>query len=320
MAYQGLDFEKPIYELERRIEELKKLSSVEGMDFSDEIKKLEKKAKRQVREVYTNLNRWQKTLLARHPDRPYTVDYINHMLTDFIELHGDRSFADDHSIVGGLAKLDGIRIMVLGQQKGRDTKDKIFRNFGMAHPEGYRKALRLMKLAEKFNKPVLTIVDTPGAFPGIGAEERGQAEAIARNLREMSGLRVPILVAVVGEGGSGGALGIGVGNRVLMQENAIYSVISPEGCASILWRTADKAPDAAEALKISAQDLKELGVIDEIVKEPLGGAQRDHKRAASTLRRAIRRHLRELKRFSPEELVEQRYKKFREMGRFKIVK
>lgn len=320
MAYQGLDFEKPIYELERRIKELKQMSEQGNLDFFDEIKKLEKKAKKQIREIHSKLNRWQRTLLARHPERPYTMDYINYMMTDFVELHGDRSFADDHSLVGGIAKLDGIRVVVLGQQKGRDTKEKIYRNFGMAHPEGYRKALRLMKLAEKFNKPVITLVDTPGAFPGIGAEERGQAEAIARNLREMADLKVPIIVAVVGEGGSGGALAIGVGNRVLMQENAIYSVISPEGCASILWRTADKAKDAAEALKITAYDLKELGVIDEIIREPLGGAQRNPKRAASTLRRALRRHLKELKKLSPEELIEQRYKKYRGMGRFKIVK
>jgi acetyl-CoA carboxylase carboxyl transferase subunit alpha len=318
MAYQGLDFEKPIYELERRIGELKKMAQDGDMDIKNEIRVLEKKTRRKIRDVHSKLNRWQRTQLARHPDRPYTMDYINLMLTDFIELHGDRNFADDHSIVGGMARLDGMPLMIIGQHKGRDTKEKIYRNFGMAHPEGYRKALRLMKMAEKFNKPVVTVLDTPGAFPGIGAEERGQAEAIARNLREMADLKVPIVSVVIGEGGSGGALGIGVGNRVLMMENAIYSVISPEGCASILWRTAGKAPEAAEAMKITAFDLKELGVIDEILKEPLGGAQRDPKRTASILRRALRRNLKELKELSPEELIEQRYQKFRVMGKFVI--
>lgn len=318
MAYQGLDFEKPIYELERRIEELKNMTQEGDMDISSEIRVLEKKTRKQIRDVYSKLNRWQRTQLARHPDRPYTMDYINYILTDFFELHGDRNFADDHSIVGGLARLDGIPVIVLGQHKGRDTKEKIYRNFGMAHPEGYRKALRLMKMAEKFNRPVITFLDTPGAFPGIGAEERGQAEAVARNLREMADLKVPIVTAVIGEGGSGGALGIGVGNKVLMMENAIYSVISPEGCASILWRTAEKAQDAAEALKITAFDLKKLKVIDEIVKEPLGGAQRHPERAASVLRRALRRNLKELMRLSSDELVEQRYNKFRVMGEFVI--
>jgi acetyl-CoA carboxylase carboxyl transferase subunit alpha len=318
MAYQGLDFEKPIYELERRIEELKNMAHEGDMDISSEIRVLEKKTRKQIRDVYSKLNRWQRTQLARHPDRPYTMDYINYILTDFIELHGDRNFADDHSIVAGMAKLDGIPIIVIGQHKGRDTKEKIYRNFGMAHPEGYRKALRLMKMAEKFNRPVITFLDTPGAFPGIGAEERGQAEAVARNLREMADLKVPIVTAVIGEGGSGGALGIGVGNKVLMMENAIYSVISPEGCASILWRTAEKAKDAAEALKITASDLKKLKVIDEIVKEPLGGAQRHPERSASILRRALRRNLKELMRLSPDELVEQRYNKFRVMGEFVI--
>lgn len=314
MAIQSLDFEQPIVDLEKKIEELKILANGGGMDVDEEIRRLEKKARRMTRDVYVKLNRWQRTLLARHPKRPYMLDYVQWMCADFVELHGDRAFADDRSMVGGFAWFDGTPIMVLGQQKGRDTKDKVYRNFGMAHPEGYRKALRLMKLAEKFGKPVLTLIDTPGAYPGIGAEERGQAEAIARNLMEMAALRVPIIAAIIGEGGSGGALALGVGNRVLMQENAIYSVISPEGCASILWRDTNKAPDAAEAMKITAKDLSELRVVDEVVREPMGGAHRDHKRAASLLRRVIRRHLRELLELSPEELVEQRYQKFRQMG------
>jgi acetyl-CoA carboxylase carboxyl transferase subunit alpha len=314
MAIQSLDFEQPIVDLEKKIEELKILANGGGMDVDEEIRRLEKKARRMTRDVYVKLNRWQRTLLARHPKRPYMLDYVQWMCADFVELHGDRAFADDRSMVGGFAWFDGTPIMVIGQQKGRDTKDKVYRNFGMAHPEGYRKALRLMKLAEKFGKPVLTLIDTPGAYPGIGAEERGQAEAIARNLMEMAALRVPIIAAIIGEGGSGGALALGVGNRVMMQENAIYSVISPEGCASILWRDTNKAPDAAEAMKITAQDLSELRVVDEVVREPMGGAHRDHKRAASLLRRVIRRHLRELLELSPEELVEQRYQKFRQMG------
>lgn len=314
MTLPSLDFEQPIVDLEKKIEELRILANGGGMDVDEEIRKLEKKARRMTRDVYVKLNRWQRTLLARHPKRPYTLDYVRLMCSDFIELHGDRAFSDDRSLVGGLAWFEGIPVMVLGQQKGRDTKDKVYRNFGMAHPEGYRKALRLMKLAEKFGRPVLTLIDTPGAYPGIGAEERGQAEAIARNLLEMSALRVPIICSVIGEGGSGGALALGVGNRILMQENAIYSVISPEGCASILWRDTAKAPEAAEAMKITAKDLSGLGVVDEVVREPMGGAHRDHERAAAVLRRAIRRHLRELMSMSPEEIVAQRYEKFRRMG------
>jgi acetyl-CoA carboxylase carboxyl transferase subunit alpha len=316
MALQSLDFEQPIVDLEKKIEELRILANGGGMDVDEEIRRLEKKARRMTRDVYVKLNRWQRTLLARHPKRPYTLDYIGLMCSDFIELHGDRAFRDDNSLVGGTAWFEGIPVVVIGQQKGRDTKEKVFRNFGMAHPEGYRKALRLMKLAEKFNKPIITLIDTPGAYPGIGAEERGQAEAIARNLFEMASLRVPLIAAIIGEGGSGGALALGVGNRVLMQENAIYSVISPEGCASILWRDTNKAPEAAEAMKITAPDLSELGIVDEVVREPMGGAHRDHKRAASLLRRAIRRHLNELLKMSPEQLVEQRYQKFRQMGVF----
>ncbi|MCZ6700213.1 MAG: acetyl-CoA carboxylase carboxyltransferase subunit alpha, partial [bacterium] len=306
MPLQSVEFERPIVEIEKKIEELRVIANGGGMDVDEEIRRLEKKARQMTRELTLKLNRWQRTLLARHPKRPYTLDYIRLMCSDFIELHGDRSYADDRSLVGGMAWFEGVPIMVMGQQKGRTTKEKVYRNFGMAHPEGYRKALRLMKIAEKFGRPILTLIDTPGAYPGIGAEERGQAEAIARNQFEMATLRVPFIAAVIGEGGSGGALALGVGNRVIMQENAIYSVISPEGCASILWRDTAKAPEAAEAMKITAQDLIELGVVDEIVREPMGGAHRDHNRAASLLRRVIRRHLGELMAMSPEELIAHR--------------
>ncbi len=314
MPLQSVEFERPIVEIEKKIEELRVIANGGGMDVDEEIRRLEKKARQMTRELTLKLNRWQRTLLARHPKRPYTLDYIRLMCSDFIELHGDRSYADDRSLVGGMAWFEGVPIMVMGQQKGRTTKEKVYRNFGMAHPEGYRKALRLMKIAEKFGRPILTLIDTPGAYPGIGAEERGQAEAIARNQFEMATLRVPFIAAVIGEGGSGGALALGVGNRVIMQENAIYSVISPEGCASILWRDTAKAPEAAEAMKITAQDLIELGVVDEIVREPMGGAHRDHNRAASLLRRVIRRHLEELMAMSPEELIAHRYDRFRRLG------
>ena len=314
MPLQSVEFERPIVEIEKKIEELRVIANGGGMDVDEEIRRLEKKARQMTRELTLKLNRWQRTLLARHPKRPYTLDYIRLMCSDFIELHGDRSYADDRSLVGGMAWFEGVPIMVMGQQKGRTTKEKVYRNFGMAHPEGYRKALRLMKIAEKFGRPILTLIDTPGAYPGIGAEERGQAEAIARNQFEMATLRVPFIAAVIGEGGSGGALALGVGNRVIMQENAIYSVISPEGCASILWRDTAKAPEAAEAMKITAKDLSELGVVDEIVREPMGGAHRDHNRAASLLRRVIRRHLGELMAMSPEELIAHRYDRFRRLG------
>ena len=314
MPLQSVEFERPIVEIEKKIEELRVIANGGGMDVDEEIRRLEKKARQMTKDLYLKLNRWQRTLLARHPKRPYTLDYIRLMCSDFIELHGDRSYADDRSLVGGMAWFEGVPIMVMGQQKGRTTKEKVYRNFGMAHPEGYRKALRLMKIAEKFGRPILTLIDTPGAYPGIGAEERGQAEAIARNQFEMATLRVPFIAAVIGEGGSGGALALGVGNRVIMQENAIYSVISPEGCASILWRDTAKAPEAAEAMKITAQDLIELGVVDEIVREPMGGAHRDHNRAASLLRRVIRRHLEELMAMSPEELIAHRYDRFRRLG------
>ncbi|MBI2116776.1 MAG: acetyl-CoA carboxylase carboxyltransferase subunit alpha [candidate division NC10 bacterium] len=316
MPTYTLEFEKPILELETKIQELKQFAQVEHVDFSAEIVRLEKKVARLQEEVFANLTAWQRTQIARHPNRPYALDYIRLMLTDFIELHGDRGFADDRAIVGGLARLDGMGLVVIGHQKGRDTKEKLARNFAMANPEGYRKALRLMRLAEKFGKPVLTLVDTPGAYPGIGAEERGQAEAIARNLREMSDLKVPIVVVISGEGGSGGALGIAVGDTVLMLEYAIYSVISPEGCASILWRDPAKAPEAAAAMGITAQTLKRLAVIDEIVPEPVGGAHRNHQEMATTLQGVLVKAFDRLRRAPLDELLEQRYQKFRRMGVF----
>ena len=310
-----LEFEKPIVELESKIRELTAFSS-DTVDLKTEVAKLGKKVEKMREEIFSNLSRWQTAQVARHCNRPFTLDYINLIFTDFIELHGDRNFGDDHAIVGGLARLDGEPVMVIGHQKGRDTKEKVFRNFGMPHPEGYRKALRLMEMAERFKLPIITLVDTPGAFPGIGAEERGQAEAIARNLRDMSRLSVPIIVTVTGEGGSGGALGIAVGDRILMLEFSIYAVISPEGCAAILWSDGTRGADAAEALKLTAGDIKGLGVIDEIVKEPLGGAHRDNKATAQNLHEAITRHLRELRGVPPERLVEERYQKFRKMSRF----
>ena len=311
-----LEFEKDIYEIEKRIEELKTVGTGAELNIEREIKQLEKKVKRKLIKLYRELSPWQRVQVARHPNRPYTLDYIKLMMTDFVELRGDRRFGDDKAIVAGLAKFEGRTVAVVGHQKGRSTKENIERNFGMPHPEGYRKALRVMKLAEKFGFPVITFIDTPGAYPGIGAEERGQAEAIGLNLFEMARLRVPIIVCVTGEGGSGGALAIGVGDRILMQENAIYAVISPEGCASILWRDSAKAPLAAEALKLTAKDLLELGVIDEIVKEPIGGAHRDHALAARILKRAIRRNLQELIKKDVETLLAERYEKFRKMGIF----
>ncbi len=316
MPTYTLEFERPILELEAKIQELKQFAEVEKMDFSTEIARLERKVARLQEEVFANLTPWQRTQIARHPNRPYAMDYIRLMLTDFLELHGDRAFADDRAIVGGLARLEGVPLVVIGHQKGRDTKEKLARNFAMANPEGYRKALRLMKMAEKFGKPVLTLVDTPGAYPGIGAEERGQAEAIARNLREMSVLRVPIVVVITGEGGSGGALGIAVGDTVLMLEYAIYSVISPEGCASILWRDPAKAPEAAAAMGITSQTLKRLDVIDEIIPEPTGGAHRNHQEMATTLKGMLVKAFERLLRVPPDELLEQRYQKFRRMGVF----
>jgi acetyl-CoA carboxylase carboxyl transferase subunit alpha len=310
-----MEFEKPLAELEKKIQELHALSS-DTMDLKAEIGKLEKRAEKMREEIFSDLTRWQTAQVARHINRPFTMDYLSLIFTDFIELHGDRNFGDDHAIVAGLAKLDGEPVMVMGHQKGRDTKEKVYRNFGMPNPEGYRKALRLMEMAERFNLPIITFVDTPGAFPGIGAEERGQAEAIARNLREMSRFKVPIIVVITGEGGSGGALAIAVGDRILMLEFSVYAVISPEGCAAILWSDGTKGAQAAEALKLTAKDIKELEVVDEIVKEPLGGAHRDHKAMAATLHEALARNLRELRQIPAEELVEQRYQKFRKMSRF----
>jgi len=317
-----LDFEKPIYELEKKIGELKDLSDrdrddpSESLELSHEIEALEMKLEKLSKEIYSKLSRWQRVQLARHPRRPCTLDYVSLMTTDFVELHGDRNFADDKAIVGGFAKLDGKPVLVVGQQKGKDTKQKLFRNFGMPHPEGYRKALRLMQLASRFGKPIIVLVDTPGAFPGIGAEERGQAEAIARNLREMTRLRVPVIINIIGEGASGGALGIGVGDRVFMLENSWYSVISPEGCAAILWRDSAKAPEAAEALKLSAPDLLELKVIDKIIPEPTGGAHKYPNKQAQILKEEILNALDELEKLNQEELIERRIHKFRVMGEY----
>ncbi len=307
-----LDFEKPIVELEQKIEEMRKYSG--SLDIADEIKHLEEKVNQLRQNVFSKLTRWQKVQLARHPDRPYTLDYIAMMTTDFIELHGDRNFRDDKAIVGGFAYIAGEPVMIIGHQKGRDTKSNLYRNFGMPNPEGYRKALRLMKLAAKFNRPVITMLDTPGAYPGIEAEERGQAEAIARNLFEMSHLPVPIIVAIIGEGASGGALGIGIGDRVLMMENTWYSVISPESCSSILWRSWDYKEQAAEALKLTAADLIEQRVIDRIVPEPLGGAHRNPQQAAEILKEVLLEELKKLKKIKTDKLLEQRVAKFGAMG------
>jgi acetyl-CoA carboxylase carboxyl transferase subunit alpha len=307
-----LEFEKPIVELEQKIEEMRKLS--DNLDIGDEITTLEKKVSQLRENVFSNLTRWQKVQLARHPERPYTLDYISMMTTGFLELHGDRLFGDDKSIVGGFAKLDAQTVMVIGHQKGRDTKSNLYRNFGMPQPEGYRKALRLMKLAEKFGKPVITLLDTPGAYPGIEAEERGQAEAIARNLREMSHLQVPIVVVVIGEGASGGALGIGIGDRILMLENTWYSVIAPESCSSILWRSWEYKEQAAEALRLTANDLMEQKIIDGIIPEPPGGAHRNPQQAAAILKETLIEELRPLLKMKPDKLVERRIEKFSVMG------
>lgn len=314
METAWLDFEKPLVELERKIEDLRAFADKENLEFSDELRKLESKADRLRNEIYSSLTPWQRVQLARHPRRPYFLDYLPLLFSGFLELHGDRSYADDQAIMGGMARFEGRPVVVLGHQKGRNTKENLRRNFGMPHPEGYRKALRLMKLAEKFGAPLLTFVDTPGAYPGVGAEERGQSEAIARNLLEMARLAVPILVVVIGEGGSGGALAIAVGDRVLMLENSIYSVISPEGCAAILWKDRAKAPESAEALKISAQDLYKLRVIDRVVPEPVGGAHRDLAQIADTLRIEIRENLNVLSRIPTGELLQARLDKYLKMG------
>lgn len=307
-----LDFEKPIIDLEEKIAEMKKFS--DKLDIADEISDLEKKVKQLQESVFSNLTRWQKVQLARHPDRPYTLDYINLMTTDFVELHGDRLFRDDKAIVGGFANLDGRTVMILGQQKGRDTKSNLYRNFGMMQPEGYRKAIRLMKLAAKFGKPIISLLDTPGAYPGLEAEERGQAEAIARNLFEMARLPVPVIIVVIGEGASGGALGIGIGDRILMMEYTWYSVISPESCSSILWRSWDYKEQAAEALKLTPPDLLEHGVIDRIVPEPPGGAHRDPARAAAILKEILIEELKALEKMKTAKLLKKREEKFSKMG------
>jgi len=313
-----LDFEKPVAELQAKLEELKKHPETHslGISFEEEVSQIEKKLEETKRQIFSNLSAWDRIKIARHPKRPFTLDYLNSAFTDFSELHGDRLYAEDRAIVGGFARLGGQRVMAIGTQKGRDTKENILRNFGSAHPEGYRKALRLMKLADKFGLPIITLIDTAGAYPGIGAEERHIAEAIAVNLREMMLFEVPIIAAVIGEGGSGGALGIGVADRVLILENAYYSVISPEGCAAILWKERAAAAKAAEALKITAKHLLDLGLADEIVPEPLGGAHNDGDKTAETLRDILIRHLEELSKLSPASRLKQRYKKFRAYGHF----
>jgi acetyl-CoA carboxylase carboxyl transferase subunit alpha len=311
-----LEFERPLVELEKKISDMRDFSVGESIELDSEIEGLEKKLTRLREDIYTRLTRWQCVQLSRHPKRPYTLDYINMMTTDFVELHGDRCFADDRAMVGGFAKIDDIPVLMIGQQKGRDTKQKLMRNFGMAHPEGYRKALRLFKLAEKFDVPIVVLIDTPGAFPGIGAEERGQAEAIARNIKEMSRLKVPIVIVIIGEGASGGALGVGVGDIILMLEYAWYSVISPEGCAAILWRDAAKAPEAAEALKVTSADVMKLKVIDRVVPEPTGGAHRDPEAIAKTLKEEILTSLKELRAKPIDQLLEDRLAKYLKMGDF----
>jgi len=313
-----LDFEKPIIDLEKKIEELRDQSTSSGVDLAPEIQKLRIKLNRLIQKTYSGLTRWQRVQLARHPDRPYSLDYIKRICSDFVEIHGDRCFADDKAVVVGMASIDRYKVILIGQQKGRTTKDNVYRNFGMLHPEGYRKALRAMKLAEKFNRPVITLIDTQGAFPGIGAEERGQAEAIARNLFEMARLRTPIIAVVIGEGASGGALGIGVGDRILLLENTWYSVITPEGCASILYRDSAKAPLAAEAMKVTARDLEQMKIADEIIPEPTGGAHRDPDQMAQTLKTVILKYLDELTQIPTEELVDQRIEKYARMGSWKI--
>lgn len=312
----GLDFEKPILELERRIEELKSFSTEKEINVSEEIKKLEKKAEQIKKEIFSRLSAWQRVQIARHTQRPYTLDYVKNMIEGFIELHGDRQFRDDMAIVGGLGRLDAMPVMIVGHQKGRDTKENLLRNFGMPHPEGYRKAQRLFKMAEKFRVPIICFVDTPGAYPGVGAEERGQAHIIAENQMIMSRVKVPIIVVIIGEGGSGGALGIGVGDTVLMLEHAYYSVISPEGCAAILWKDRKKAPQAAEALRLTAQDLLGLGIVDKVIQEPLGGAHRDPAKMSEALKNCLVEELQKLREISASKLVNDRYKRFRKLGMY----
>jgi len=316
MNINFLEFERPIAELEAKIDELRYVSDDADVNINEEVAKLREKSRTLTESIFSNLTSWQISQLARHPQRPYTLDYIVRLFTDFEELHGDRHFADDHAIVGGVARLDDKPVMVIGQQKGRDTKEKLHRNFGMPRPEGYRKALRLMEMAERFKLPVLTFIDTPGAYPGIGAEERGQSEAIARNLFVMARLRTPVICTVIGEGGSGGALAVGVGDRTLMLQYSTYSVISPEGCASILWKSAEKAADAAEALGITSTRLSELGLVDQVISEPLGGAHRDVDATAGNIKEAILAALETLEQISPEELIEARYKRLMAYGQY----
>jgi acetyl-CoA carboxylase carboxyl transferase subunit alpha len=319
-----LEFEKPVYELEKRIAEMRNFAVTENMDaLADEIKRLEKEVVLERKKIYSNLTRWQRVLIARHAGRPRTLDYIEGMMTDFFALHGDRAFGDDKAMVAGMAKLNGESVVVVGHQKGTNTKENVIRNWGMAGPEGYRKAMRIMKLGEKFEMPVLALIDTPGAYPGAGAEERGQAEAIARNIYEMGQLRTPIIIAVIGEGASGGALGIGVGDRIMMMENAWYSVISPEPCSTILWKdqekAADRKADCAEALRLSATDLLEFGVIDEIIPEPFGGAHWDHETAIAALKKVLVKSLKEVKKMSTDEMLDARLDKYSNMGAFEEV-
>jgi len=315
-----LDFERAIAEVEEQITSLRALARERGLDVTTELRSLERKLTGLKQETFRNLSPIERVQVARHPRRPYTLDYVEMIFTDWVELHGDRAFRDDHSIVGGWARLDGESVMVIGQQKGRDMKENLKRNFGMPHPEGYRKALRLMKLAEKFHRPVVTLIDTPGAYPGLGAEERGQAEAIARNLREMAGLRTPTVALVIGEGGSGGALAIGVADRVLMLENSVYSVISPEGCAAILWKSGNEKEKAAKALRLTAEDLAELDVIDEVIPEPAGGAHSDWEETAGRVKETLARHVRQLRQLSEEELRRTRWKKYMAMGQWRAAR
>ena len=309
-----LDFEKPLFEIRNKIDSLKESQEKNEVDLQDEIDMLEASLKRETTKVYTNLKPWDRVQIARLPERPTTLDYIPYIFDSFIELHGDRSFRDDPAMIGGIGYLDGKSVTVIGQQRGKDTKDNIYRNFGMAHPEGYRKALRLMKQAEKFNRPIFTFIDTKGAYPGKAAEERGQSESIAKNLMEMASLTVPVIAVVIGEGGSGGALGIGISNRVLMLENSTYSVISPEGAAALLWKDSNLAQIAAETMKITAHDLLGLGIIDEVINEPLGGAQKDEEAQALSIKKMFLKHLNELKQLTPEELANDRFEKFRKIG------
>lgn len=316
MQLHFLDYEQPIAELEAKIDELRYMSSDTELNITEEIQKLKEKSEALTRSIFASLSPWQVTQMARHPQRPYTLDYVQHLLTDFEELHGDRAYADDKALVCGIGRLDGQPVAVIGHQKGRDTKEKVLRNFGMPRPEGYRKALRIMKLAERFSMPILTFIDTPGAHPGIGAEERGQSEAIARNLFEMARLKTPIISTVIGEGGSGGALAVGVADHLMMLEYAIYSVISPEGCASILWKSAEKAPDAAATLGVTSAKLKELKLVDEVLPEPLGGAHRNLEDMAKRLKTSIKKQLKQLSSISSEQLVRRRQKRLLDYGEF----